>query len=137
MFYFVTFNAHSNDKDNPILIECNNCYSYSSFLGAAQQANPENSFNYYIVYNVNTEEAKTILVVDIYEPYEGISFSRVNEVATNPIHQQEFNEYVAWEKGPKDAMPKTPKTSYRVPASKSTSYDGVIEVHVVKLMHSC
>ena len=132
MFYvfLVSFNAHSRSRDNPILIQCDGCYSHSSFLGAAKQANPNNSVNYYLVYNMNSEEAKTILAVDVYEPYEAISFSQVDEISTSPILQQEFNEYVAWAKGPKDAIPQVPKKVYEVPASKGTSYDGVIYHHV-------
>lgn len=85
-------------RDNPNLIQCDTCYSVSDFERKAKAQSQNNTAAYHLVYNINTEVIETVYTFELYEPELGISMSNARVVSTKALHNQQFAEYVDFEK---------------------------------------
>lgn len=98
LFSSVTLATETGTRDEPNLIQCDTCYSVADFERKAKTQAQSNTAGYHLVYNMNTEVVETVYTFELYEPELGVNMSNARVVSTKALHQQQFAEYVDYEK---------------------------------------
>jgi hypothetical protein len=76
------------------ILECNSCYTNFDFKQKAKENAVRNEVSFFLVYNSLSQQMKTVRTLNIYEPMDGIIFTRATIITSFAEHQASFDLYV-------------------------------------------
>uniref|UniRef100_UPI004047AAD5 hypothetical protein n=1 Tax=Rheinheimera sp. TaxID=1869214 RepID=UPI004047AAD5 len=83
-----------NSRENPLVIECNTCFTSNNFELKAKSVIEINESKYVVVFNSDSQQFKSYFVNYINEPELGLTIHNANSLVNLNQHETKFAEYL-------------------------------------------